>query len=112
MSRFYVTSPILFPPKLPLPGTIRSNGKGEHSSEPESATHVKTHNHLDLVLATFSGLYVILNEVYLLYRVDEGKNMSLAFALSKYSRLLRLADALPEKLSREKRTPHYALMFQ
>lgn len=106
IQRFYMASPIPFPPKLPLPGTIEKNTKASSVESEESFAL------LDLVLATFSKFWLILNDVNLLYQSQDNDGISLAFALSKYSKLLRLTDDLPTTLIRRKRTSHFALMFQ
>lgn len=63
-------------------------------------------------LTTFSKLWTIINQVYLVYRDQESSGASLAFALFKFSQVLRLVDNLPLIMARSTRTPDHALMLQ
>lgn len=66
---------------------------------------------LDRVLACVSKFWLIMNQVFTVYRDQERNVASLAFALSKYSKLLHLADHLPESLRRQKVSMNHALMY-
>ncbi|KAI8943582.1 hypothetical protein NX059_001577 [Plenodomus lindquistii] len=111
MSRFYVTSPVPYPPKLPFPGqTQKEHGKTD-SDEAPLGTQVEKFAQLNLSFATFSRFWLILNDVYLVYRDRENNVGSLSFALSKYHRLLQLADDLPDHMQRKERSENQALIF-
>ncbi|KAJ4357060.1 hypothetical protein N0V95_002798 [Ascochyta clinopodiicola] len=59
----------------------------------------------------FCRLWVIVNEVFLVYRDDKIGARSLAFALGKYHKLLELVATLPKSMVRADKTPHWVLIF-
>ncbi|KAF2855091.1 hypothetical protein T440DRAFT_415184 [Plenodomus tracheiphilus IPT5] len=111
MSRFYLTAPISYPPKLPLPG--QTDEEHAYIDGVRSQVEICTEKlaQLDLSIATFSKFSVIMNNVFLVYRDQENKFGSLSFALSKYHRLLRLADNLPDTMQRKGSSENHALML-
>ena len=58
------------------------------------------------------GSWVIVNEVYFIYRDSKLSARSLGFALGKYRKLLELADTLPRSMLRLEKTPHWVLILQ
>ena len=104
--------PVSYPPRLPFPGKVSTilNPLDDPDAMPGAPTARLAV--MDRVLECVSKTWIILNEVYLVYRDQENNVGSLAFALSKYSKLLQLADDLPDMLLRRRRSTNHALMFQ
>ncbi|CAO2648429.1 Nn.00g076960.m01.CDS01 [Neocucurbitaria sp. VM-36] len=109
--RFYQKPPISYPPKLPMSAELNMDHSLAYKTRCESMAPREKLAALNTGLATFSKLYMVVNQVYLIYRDQGSSGVSLAFALSKYSKLLRLADDLPPTMVRSMRTANHALIF-
>ncbi|KAF1844763.1 uncharacterized protein K460DRAFT_98178 [Cucurbitaria berberidis CBS 394.84] len=110
--RFYLMSPIVYPPKLPMPAELSIYRVPRQDATRESIALREKLVEMDKVLSNFAKIWTVLNQVYLIYRGQEGSGGSLAFALSKYSRILQLANELPQTMDRSRRTTNHVLIFQ
>ena len=107
-SVFDIVSPPGRPPGIPIPGK-----GGTRSSEDDKADKTRLEDGAGQIFPCFCSLWTIASEVTLLYRSPEKqKDIPLAFALSRYYRLLDLADSLPSLTIRNDSSPSYVLVFQ
>jgi hypothetical protein len=90
----YLTSPTSYPPTLSAPGMM------ERISDPTT-------------FAALCEFWEIVREILQIYRPEESPlNVSLAFALSKYHKLLIWADSLSTAITRNEHSPAHVLVFQ
>lgn len=79
----------------------------------ECSSSSSTHHSYDAMYASFCSLWTILSEVLFIYRSSERPGAAtLAFAYSKYGRLLALADRLPNGMGRQEHASLCVLFFQ
>ncbi|KAF2010055.1 hypothetical protein BU24DRAFT_496850 [Aaosphaeria arxii CBS 175.79] len=112
-SRFYSwIEPVKVRPALPVPGDPVESPPARDNVEAWSLPISERVDGNASARGAFCRLWVIINEVQLLLRSpDNDGTTSLAFALSKFSDLLHLADTLPHGMRRGERTPNSALVF-
>ncbi|PSN59983.1 hypothetical protein BS50DRAFT_579503 [Corynespora cassiicola Philippines] len=112
-SRFFSNTPIIsFPPALPHPGDPTSGWKPDRSDKSDFYSIIERRmTNMDQVLSAFSRFWTVVNEVLQVYRNPENIGITLAFALSKYSKLLGLVDKLPKVMVDEARLSNHAFMF-
>lgn len=111
LTRLYLVPPVSSPPQLSLPGMCNGDNAPVKSSALQSDVEDDALVELDRVLACISKFWLVMNQVFLVYRDSANPVGSLAFALSKYSKILRLADKLPKSLRRERSSTNHALIF-
>lgn len=112
MSQFHVVEPIKHPPTMPLPEELRADQAVQPDHEEETVSISPALAEIQQAQSIFCRLWIIMNEILLIYRDSEIGAMSLAFALSKYHKLLALVDTLPKSMVRQDKTPHWVLIFQ
>jgi hypothetical protein len=112
MSQFQVVAPVKNPPTMPFPEDLRRDHASETNLEKETATISTLLVEAQQAQSIFCRLWIIANEIFLIYRDDNDGARSLAFALGKYHKLLELAGDLPKSMIRQDRTPHWVLIFQ
>lgn len=112
MVQFQVVAPIEQPPAMSLPEVLRK-GHAHESSDQEGA-HGPSPALAEVQQAQsfFCKLWVIANEVFLIYRDSTIGARSLAFAFGKYNKILELIKVLPKTMLRQEKTPHWVLIFQ
>ena len=110
MVQFQVVSPIKHPPAISLPEVLREqaleNGDQECAKQSPALAEVRQ------AQSMFCRLWVIANEIFLIYRDSTIGARSLAFAFGKYNKILDLVGALPKTMIRQKEAPHWVLIFQ
>ncbi|KAF2117392.1 hypothetical protein BDV96DRAFT_572001 [Lophiotrema nucula] len=109
---YYVCSPTQYPPRLQAPG-----GRIEHVDQDDIEDTVQhspdDDDAFQQIFGLFCSIWRILAEILFTYR-NTGHNVPLAFALSRYHRLLVLADDLVECTTRKERNmapPACVLVF-
>ena len=112
MVQFQVVPPIEYPPIMPLPEELRNSQAFDSSQEEETVGISPALAEVQQAQSIFCRLWIIVNEIFLIYRDGEIGARSLAFALGKYRKLLELADTLPKSMTRQEKTPHWVLIFQ
>ena len=112
MVQFQVLPPLQHPPTVPLPEEIRNSQSRESSRKAESVGISLALAEVKQAQSIFCRLWVIVNEVYFIYRDDKLSAKSLGFALGKYNKLLELAGTLPQSMLRLGKTPHWVLILQ
>ncbi|KAF9701168.1 hypothetical protein EKO04_000294 [Ascochyta lentis] len=111
MSQFQVVAPLEHPPTIPLPEDLWINQESDNSNTNEADNVSPALAEVQQAHSVFCRLWVIVNEVLLVYRDDKIGARSLAFALGKYHKLLELMGRLPESMLRQDNTPHWVLIF-
>lgn len=112
MVQFQVLPPLQHPPTVPLPEEIRNSQSRESSRGTEGVGISLALAEVKQAQSIFCRLWVIVNEVYFIYRDSKLSARSLGFALGKYRKLLELADTLPRSMLRLEKTPHWVLILQ
>lgn len=111
MVQFQVVLPIEHPPGLPLPEVLREQAL-ERSGQKESDSLSPALAEVQQAQSMFCRLWVIANEIFLIYRDSTIGARSLAFAFGKYNKILELVKTLPKAMLRQEKTPHWVLIFQ
>ncbi|KAF2633415.1 hypothetical protein BU25DRAFT_444170 [Macroventuria anomochaeta] len=111
MAQFHVVPPIEHPPTIPLPEELRSSQALESSHERDTVSISPALAEVQQAQSIFCRLWIIANEIFLIYRDSEIGARSLAFALGKYRKLLDLVDTLPKSMVRQEKSPHWVLIF-
>ncbi|KAJ8115819.1 hypothetical protein OPT61_g2622 [Boeremia exigua] len=111
MAQFQVVSPVEHPPVIPLPEMLKRSQALENREEDKNNSKSPTLAEVQQAQCIFSKLWIIANEVFLIYRDSKIGARSLAFAFGKYHKLLELVDALPISLIRKEEAPHWVLIF-
>ena len=78
---------------------------------PEEIPEAARYSEASVVFSAFCQLYVIVNETQLLYRNENTGTPPIAFALSKFSKLLNLVDELPECMAERDNPTNTTMMF-
>lgn len=112
MSQFHVVAPLEHPPTMPLPEDLRRSQALEGNQQIESVSISPALAEVQQAQTIFCRLWIIVNEIFLIYRDNEVGARSLAFALGKFHKLLELVDTLPKSMIRQDKTPHWVLIFQ
>ncbi|PSN60230.1 hypothetical protein BS50DRAFT_681738 [Corynespora cassiicola Philippines] len=102
-SLFGMSTPTCYPPRMPLPLELKK------SEMERQELDSRTCREADEIFASFCKLWVIASGIFFLFTAE--KNVSLAFASSKYYQLLRLSNNLPTCAVRRKGTSPPALVF-
>ncbi|KAH7113806.1 hypothetical protein B0J11DRAFT_140351 [Dendryphion nanum] len=113
LSRFFLDADFIFdhPPKLPFPEFIElSKNMGNNAGHNDSTTS-NTSTGATTLHTAFCKLWVITHEIILVYRDREGSVASLAFAYSKFFKILSLTDSLPKSSCRSKESCSPTLVF-
>ncbi|KZM24620.1 DNA binding [Ascochyta rabiei] len=111
MSQFQVVAPLEHPPTMPLPEDLRANQAPDDSHMEEAGNVSPVFTEVQQAHSIFCRLWVIVNEIFLVYRDNKIGARSLAFALGKYHKLLELVSTLPKSMVRADNTPHWVLIF-
>ncbi|KAH6642662.1 hypothetical protein C7974DRAFT_106916 [Boeremia exigua] len=111
MAQFQVVSPLEHPPTLPLPELLRRDQAHENNYQNETDRSSPALIQLQQAQSIFCRFWVIVNEIFLIYRDSKFGARSLAFALGKYKKLLELVDALPKSMAKQEQAPHWVLVF-
>jgi hypothetical protein len=83
------------------------------SLDGEVAVTVEGKHMMGDTFMALSGFWVIMSEIFHLYRGPKApRYITLAFALSKYEKLLRWTGKLPESMVRGKDTLAHVFIFQ
>lgn len=110
---YYQDEAIMYPPLAPIPGTYREDGITK------SGVQWPSHP-LPLYMGkTFTALcefWTVVQKVAAVYFARNGTSLiqrvSLAFAESKYQKLLDWADALRAEMARNELSPEHVILFQ
>lgn len=102
-----VASP--YPPSIPKPGSRGNRNNRENMAD----TSASTPDSKVQVFPSLCSLWTVASEVVFFYRTSTGQNqVPLAFALSKYYKLLCLADNLTDSMVRRQNSTAQTLVFQ
>lgn len=112
MSQFQVVAPVEHPPTMPLPEDQKRQQASENSCGNQADHSNPALAEVQQAQSIFCRLWIIVNEIFLIYRDREIGARSLAFALGKYHKLLELVGNLPKPMTRQDQTPHWVLIFQ
>lgn len=112
MVQFQVVPPIEHPPAISLPEELRRLQALQSNDEGASKCTSPALEEVQQAQSIFCKLWVIANEIFLIYRDSAPGARSLAFAFAKYTKILDLVQALPKIMVRQEKTPHWVLIFQ
>lgn len=112
MAQFQVLPPLEHPPTVPMPEELRRNQSPESSPRDDGTVIGSTLAELQQAQTIFCKFWIIVNEIFFIYRDSTLGARSLGFALGKYRKLLELADNLPKSMLRIEKTPHWVLILQ
>jgi hypothetical protein len=104
----YMIDATRYVPCIPIPGKISMTDNMVEILIPMHQTMGQT-------FCFLCSLWAIVSEVIFIYRTSEGlgtENLPPAFALSRYHRLLSLADDLPNDMIRSESSGSHVLTFQ
>lgn len=90
---FYINEPTEYPPALSIP---EPPIRGANSDDPSFNSAAQAHQ----AFTAYCQLCVILYEILYIYRGPSLAKPALSFALSRFHKLLSLADKLPETMLR------------
>ncbi|KAJ4985949.1 hypothetical protein SVAN01_08531 [Stagonosporopsis vannaccii] len=110
MAQFQVVSPVEHPPVISLPEVLREQAL-RHSQQEERNKPSPALAEVQQAQSMFCRLWVIANEIFLIYRDSTIGARSLAFAFAKYNKILALVEALPKAMVRQENAPHWVLIF-
>lgn len=104
--------PLERPPILPLPEDLRKSQASEDDNSEETEDMSPALTEVQQAQSVFCRFWVIVNEIFIIYRDSKIGARSLAFALGKYHKILDLVQTLPTSMVRQDKTPHWVLIFQ
>ena len=108
-SLVYLTEPVECPPTLPVPAASESAADMMEMNENQNTLG----SNMGQTFAAFSAFWTIAREIIPWYRPNSGPQVvPLAFALSKYQKLLTWADSLSQSMARGEHSPAHVVVFQ
>lgn len=112
-STYYPTEPIEFPPPFPIPGDSDEIAFGSPTGAwPSYPLPV----YMGKTFCALSNLWIIVQEINVVYNLKDSspliQRVALAFAESKYQKLLAWADTLTSELQLDENSPGHIFFFQ
>ena len=109
---YFPDKPIEFPPVLPIPGDVSRKTNSSMFLWPPHTLPI----YMGQTFPTLSKLWVIIQEIESVYTLTDSTplvdRVSLAFAESKYQKLLAWADTILPQMLRGEHNSSHTLFFQ
>ena len=98
-----------YPPILPIPGDILSTVDRGNARAPA----IPLVSYMGQTFPAFCRFWTVVAEILLVYHAEDAQvKVPLAFALSKYQRLLSVAESLPLLMARTDKAKDHVVIFQ